>query len=154
MAIQAEYHFMNTQDCKANNGAGVIGTNVNQMNAANSHKTGWWVISRNNTSHGTQGEIGGMTWVTEVETAAVDGGNVTVYLATKSANTLNAASTTIASVAISNGTAVGTKYAVRIPAGTKRLAYLGVYATTSGNVGVANLTSFLWTGAGAETPSK
>lgn len=153
MAIQYEYLFSNTQDMKANNTA-VLCTNVNQMNAANSHKTGWWILTRNNTSHGTSAEIGGMTWVTMVESAAIDGGNVTVTLATKSANTLNAASTTIASISISNGTAAGTRYAVRLPAGTKRLAYLGTYATAAGNVGVCNLTSFLWTGAGAETPSK
>src|SRR5574343_128012 len=105
MAIQYEYMFGNKIDCKANNGAGTILTNVNTDNNATIHKTGWWVISRNNTTHGTNAEIGGLTWVVQVSNEASDGGTATAYLATKSANTLNTASTTIASVTIANGTA-------------------------------------------------
>ena len=152
MAIQYEMMFSNAQDIKADNAA-VLCSNTIEMNQANSHKTGWWVISRNNTSHGTQAEIGGMTWVSIV-TTTIAGGNLTVALKTAATNNLNATGTTIASVSIVNGTAAGTKYAVRIPAGTKRLKYLGFASTAAGNVTAANLTSFLTTGAGAETPSK
>ena len=152
MAIQYEMMFSNAQDVKADN-ATVLCTNTIEQNAANSHKLSWWVISRNNTTHGTQAEIGGMTWVSIVS-LTVAGGNLTVSLKTAATNNLNATGTTIASVVINNGTAAGTKYAVRLPAGTKRLKYLGAISTAAGNVTAANLTTFLTTGAGAETPSK
>lgn len=152
MALQYEYLFSNAQDVKGDNTT-VLCTNVNQMNAANSHKTAWWTITRNNTSHGTQAEIGGLLWTVEV-TTTVAGGNQTVTLRTRATNNLNAGGTDIASVSIANGTTAGTKYAVRLPAGTKRLVYLGSIVVNSGNVTASNINSKLQTGAGAETPSK
>ena len=133
--------------------AAVLCTNTNEMNSANSHKTGWWVITRNNTSHGTSAEVGGLLWAVEV-TTTVAGGNITATLRTRATNNLNAGGTEIASVTINNGTAAGTKYGVVVPAGTKRLKYLGSITTAVGNVTGGNINSKLQTGAGVETPSK
>lgn len=149
MAVQLEYEFSDAQDHKGNNTT-TIGNTVDQQNLANNHMSGWHTITHNNY---ISAEIGGMVFVAEVVTAAVNGGNLTCSLKTAVTNNLNATGTVLASVSINNGAAVGNRYAVKLPAGTKRLKYLGAICTCAGNVDAATLNMRLTTGAGAETPS-
>jgi hypothetical protein len=150
MAVQLEYEFSDGQDHKGNNTT-TIGNTVNQMNDANSHKSGWHTITHNNN---IAAEIGGMTFVAEVCTENVAGGNLTVQLKTAATNNLNATGTVLAAISINNGAAVGNRYAVILPAGTQRNKYLGAVCVNSGNVSAANLNVRLTTGKGAESPSK
>jgi hypothetical protein len=150
MAVQIEYEFSDAQDHKGNNTT-TIGNTVSLMNLANNHRSGWHTITHNNY---VSAEIGGMTFVAEVVTAAVNGGNLTVSLKTAATNNLNATGTVIGSVSIANAAAVGNRYAFVVPIGTKRLNCLGAIVTCAGNVDSANLNIRLTTGGGAESPSK
>lgn len=150
MAVQIEYEFSDAQDHKGNNTT-TVGNTVDYMALANNHKSGWHTLTHNNY---IGAEIGGMTFVAEVCTENVAGGNLTVQLKTAATNNLNATGTVLAAVSINNGAAVGNRYAVILPAGTKRLNMLGAVCVNSGNVSAANLNIRLTTGAGAESPSK
>lgn len=150
MAVQVEYEFSDAQDHKGNNTT-TIGNTVSYIATANNHKTGWHTITHNNY---TSAEIGGMTFVAEVCTENVAGGNLTVQLKTAATNNLNATGTVLAAISINNGAAVGNRYSVILPAGTKRLNMLGAVCVNAGNVSAANLNIRLTTGAGAESPSK
>lgn len=150
MAVQREYEFSDAQDHKGN-ATTTIGNTVDYMALANNHKTGWHTITHNNYM---SADIGGMVFVAEVCTENVAGGNLSVQLKTAATNNLNATGTVLASVSIANGAAVGNRYAVKLPAGTKRLAMLGAVCVNTGNVSAANLNIRLTTGAGAESPSK
>jgi hypothetical protein len=149
MAVQIEYEFADAQTVVGDNTT-TIGSTVSLMNLANNHRSGWHTITHNNY---ISAEIGGMTFVAEVVSSNVAGGNLTVSLKTAATNNLNATGTVIGSVAINNGAAIGNRYALVVPYGTKRLNCLGAIITRAGNVTAGNINIRLTTGGGAESPS-
>ena len=132
--------FSNVQDVSGN-AAVTVGSNVSSKNNAPINKDAW--------GSNINAEVGGMTVVCITQTENVAGGTVTPALYSHTANNLNAAGTLVATLpTIANASAPGTMVRAVLPAGTKRLKFLGMRYTNAGNVTAANVTCYMETGEG------